>query len=87
MPRIEIYSTMLCPFCIAAKRLLRKKGAEFIEHNVTFRPGLRDEMTERAGGRRTVPQIFVDGVHLGDCDRLHALDHAGRLDPLLEIAR
>lgn len=86
MPRIEIYTTMLCPFCIAAKRLLQEKGAEFIEFNVTFRPGLRDEMTKRAGGHRTVPQIFVDGVHLGDCDRLYALEQAGQLDPLLEIS-
>lgn len=86
MPRIEIYTTMLCPFCLAAKRLLKRKGAEFTEFDVTLRPGLRDEMAQRTGGRRTVPQIFVDGVHLGDCDRLYALEQAGRLDPFLEIA-
>ncbi len=86
MPKIEIYTTMLCPYCVAAKRLLNKKGAAFTEINVTLRPGLRDEMTKRAGGRHTVPQIFVDGGHVGDFDDLVDLDQAGELDPLLEIS-
>lgn len=86
MPKIEIYTTMLCPYCVAAKRLLGKKGVAFTEINVTLRPGLRDEMTKRAGGRHTVPQIFVDGGHVGDFDDLVDLDQAGELDPLLEIS-
>ncbi|MFQ5958710.1 MAG: glutaredoxin 3 [Alphaproteobacteria bacterium] len=86
MPRIEIYTTMTCPFCWAAKRLLKRKGAEFTEVSVSHRPALRREMTERAGGRHTVPQIFVDGAHLGDCEDLYVLDQAGKLDPLLEVA-
>ncbi len=86
MAKVEIYTSVFCGYCFAAKRLLREKGVEFMEFNVTLKPGLRDEMTARAGGHHTVPQIFVDGAHIGDCDELYALDRAGRLDPLLEIA-
>lgn len=83
MARVEIYSTMFCPFCYRAKQLLEAKGIEFEELDVTMRPGRRAEMTERAAGRSTVPQIFIDGTHVGGCDELFALEAAGKLDPLL----
>lgn len=83
MARVEIYTTPLCGYCHAAKALLRRKGAEFTEYDLASRPDLRPEMMARSGGRRTVPQIFIDGVHVGGCDDLHALDRAGGLDPLL----
>lgn len=83
MPRVEIYTTPSCPYCHAAKRLLAKKGASFEETDVSRDPDLRQAMSARAGGRRSVPQIFVNGRHLGGCDDIHALDHAGKLDPLL----
>ncbi len=83
MAKVEIYTTMLCPFCFAAKRLLEEKGVPFIELDASFKPALRREMSERAGGRTSVPQIFVDGEHVGDCNEIHALDRAGRLDALL----
>jgi glutaredoxin 3 len=83
MRQVEIYTTPICPYCQAAKRLLQKKGVAFAEIDVSRDPALRAAMTERAGGRRTVPQIFVGGQHVGGCDDLHDLDHAGRLDPLL----
>lgn len=85
MPRIEIYTTPTCPYCIAAKRLLMKKGAAFEEITVAGDPAGRKRMSERAGGAMTVPQIFIDGRHIGGCDELHALDHEGGLDPLLAI--
>lgn len=83
MSKIEIYTTKYCPFCIRAKELLRDKGAEFIEYPVDGDDEGRAKMTKRAGGVRTVPQIFIDGEHIGGCDELFALDEAGRLDPLL----
>ena len=83
MAEIEIYTTMFCPFCHRAKRLLKEKGVPFREIDVTFNPGRRGEMRERAGGRTSVPQIFVDGRHLGDCEELHAFEREGRLDALL----
>jgi glutaredoxin 3 len=83
MPKIEIYTTLFCPFCIRAKRLLRRKGASFEEFDVTMKPNARATMRERADGAHTVPQIFIDGRHIGGCDELHALDAAGGLDPLL----
>ena len=83
MPRIIIYTTQLCPYCHMAKDLLASKGAAFDEIDVNTRPGLRDEMTSRAGGRSTVPQIWVGERHVGGCDDLYALDRDGRLDPLL----
>ena len=83
MADVEVYSGFLCGYCFAAKRLLRRKGVEFREFNVSLRPGRRIEMMERAGGRHTVPQIFIDGRHIGGCDELLALDAAGKLDPLL----
>ena len=83
MKPVEIYTTPTCGYCAAAKRLLRNKGAEFIETDVSTDPTLRAAMMERAGGRRTVPQIFIGGVHVGGCDDLYGLDDAGKLDPLL----
>ncbi len=83
MPRIEIYTKFLCPFCTRAKSLLTKKGAAFEEHDISMGGPLRAEMLERAGGRNTVPQIFIDGQHIGGSDDLAALDRAGKLDPML----
>jgi glutaredoxin 3 len=83
MARIEIYTTPTCPYCIAAKRLLTQKGAAFEEISVAGDPARRAAMTARAGGGATVPQIFIDGRHIGGCDDLYALDSEGGLDPLL----
>jgi glutaredoxin 3 len=83
MATVEIYTTPTCPYCMAAKALLRKKGVAFTEIDVSGDPDLRQAMTRRAGGSRTVPQIFIDNRHVGGCDDLHALDHLGRLDPML----
>lgn len=83
MSRVEIYTTPTCPYCRAAKQLLARKGVSYEEIDVSRDPALRQAMTKRAGGSRTVPQIFVNGQHVGDCDRIHALDDAGRLDPIL----
>jgi glutaredoxin 3 len=83
MKSVEIYTTPFCPYCVAAKRLLQKKGVTYAETDVSRDPGLRQAMMQRAGGRHTVPQIFIGGHHVGGCDDLHALDHQGRLDPLL----
>ncbi len=84
MARIEIYTTMMCGFCHAAKRLLKQKGVDFSEISVMFKPGLRREMMERSQGDHRVPQIFIDDVHVGGCDELYALDEQNRLDPMLE---
>ncbi|HLQ17625.1 MAG TPA: glutaredoxin 3 [Tabrizicola sp.] len=83
MRPVEIYTTPFCPYCHAAKRLLQKKGADYTEIDVSQDPDLRAKMTQRANGRRTVPQIFIGGQHVGGSDDLHALDHAGKLDPML----
>lgn len=83
MQPVEIYTTPLCGYCHAAKRLLTQKGAAFTEIDVSRDPAQRAVMVERSGGGRTVPQIFIGGRHVGGCDDLHALDRAGRLDPLL----
>ncbi len=83
MAHIEIYTTATCPYCIRAKSLLARKGATFTEIPVDGDPAARAAMTERAGGARTVPQIFIDGRHIGGSDDLHALNAKGGLDPLL----
>ncbi len=83
MPRIEIYTTRFCPYCIMAKKLLNRKGVEYEEYAVDRQPELRKEMVTRAGGRTTVPQIFINGRHIGGCDDLTELDMDGELDPLL----
>jgi len=83
MAKVTIYTTRFCPFCIAAKRLLGEKGAAFDEIDVTFDAKTRRAMSERAGGVRTVPQIFIDDVHVGGCDDLYGLEKKGELDGLL----
>ena len=83
MPRIEIYTSPLCGFCHAAKRLLDQKGVAYDEIDVLQNPDRKPEMIQRANGGRTVPQIFVGDTHVGGCDELYALDRAGKLDPLL----
>jgi glutaredoxin 3 len=83
MASIEVYTTPYCPYCIAAKELLGRKGVEFVEINVAGNRDLRAKMVERAGGQTTVPQIFIGGTHVGGCDDLYALEDAGGLDPLL----
>jgi len=84
MAHILMYSTASCPYCVAAERLLTSKGVTAIEKvRVDLDPARRQEMLERSGGRRTVPQIFIDDTHVGGFDDLSALNHAGRLDPLL----
>ena len=81
--RIVVYSTPFCGYCGAAKRLLAGKGVEVTEIDVMFDPEQRQKMMEKSGGRRTVPQIFVDGQHIGGFDELSALDASGQLDRLL----
>lgn len=81
--KVEVYATLLCPFCYRAKKLLQKKGVAFEEIDVMLQPGKRQEMMERSGGRSSVPQIFVDGKHVGDCDEIHALEAQGKLDSIL----
>ena len=83
MKAIEIYTTPLCGYCHAAKRLLTQKGAAFTEIDVSRDPDLRAAMTKRANGGRSVPQIFIGGSHVGGCDDLYALEQKGGLDPML----
>jgi glutaredoxin 3 len=83
MAKVEIYTSFLCGYCARAKALLGRKGVQYEEIDVMEHPDRREEMRRRAGGRTTVPQIFIDGVHVGGSDDLHALDRAGKLDPLL----
>lgn len=85
MADVEIYTTQVCPYCVRAKRLLEKKGVAFKEIDVSEDAALRDAMVKRAGGKRTVPQIFINGDHVGGCDDLYALDAAGGLDPKLAV--
>lgn len=84
MQPVEIYTSPLCGFCHAAKRLLKQKGITYSEINLLTDPARKPEMIQRAGGSHTVPQIFVGDVHVGGCDELYALDRAGRLDPLMQ---
>ena len=83
MPRIEIYTTGLCPYCYRAKKLLDDKGVAYDEFDIMFTPGKRDEMIKRSGSRRTVPQIFIGDYHVGGSDELAALERDGKLDTLL----
>lgn len=83
MPPVTIYTTSWCPYCKAAKALLTRKGVVFAEIDVDGKPELRQAMTARAGGRTSVPQIFIGEKHVGGCDDLHALDGAGKLDAML----
>ncbi len=85
MAKIEIYSSLFCFYCARAKRLLQTKGVAFDEIVVDTDAARRNEMVARAGGRTSVPQIFIDGTHIGGSDDLARLDRDGRLDPLLGI--
>ena len=84
MAQVEVYASIFCPYCFRTKDLLQKKGVAFTEIDVLAEPKKREEMMRRAGGRHTVPQIFIDGQHIGGCDELYALDRRGQLDPLLQ---
>lgn len=86
MANVEIYSTLFCPYCARAKGLLERKGVAYTNIDVMEDTSRRDEMIKRAGGRYTVPQIFIDGEHIGGSDELAALDKAGGLDAKLGIA-
>ena len=84
MPKIVMYATAVCPYCVRAEALLKRKGVTEIDKiRVDLDPARRDEMLARSNGQRTVPQIFIDDFHVGGCDDLHELDHQGKLDPLL----
>ena len=83
MAKVEVYSTSYCPYCHAAKALLARKGVAFEEIDVTDEPELREKMVERAGGRRTVPEIFINGRIVGGFDELRELEAEGELDALL----
>lgn len=83
MKTVEIYTSPLCGFCHAAKRLLNSKGVSFSEIDVLSNPARKPEMIKRANGGRTVPQIFIGDIHVGGSDDLHALERAGKLDALL----
>jgi len=81
--KVEIYTWRSCPFCISAKNLLNIKGVEFIEYSIDGDAQARSKMSERANGRTSVPQIFINDQHIGGCDDLHALENQGKLDVLL----
>ena len=82
---VEIYTWSTCPFCIRAKALLSKKGVKFTEYCIDGDNQAREAMAQRANGRKSLPQIFIDNQHVGGCDDLYALDKSGRLDALLSI--
>ncbi|HEX8622239.1 MAG TPA: glutaredoxin 3 [Allosphingosinicella sp.] len=84
MPRVEIYTKFGCPYCARAKALLEAKGVDYEEFELNSTPGKREEMLQRAPGRTTVPQIFINGRHVGGSDDLAELEGSGRLDALLE---
>ncbi|WP_430397721.1 glutaredoxin 3 [Ferrovibrio sp.] len=86
MAEITIYTTFLCPYCARAKALLDKKGASYNEIDVSYDQPKREEMTRLTGGRTSVPQIWINGQHVGGCDDLYALERAGKLDPMLAAA-
>jgi len=81
--KVEIYTWRTCPFCIRAKSLLTRKGVEFVEYSIDGDEAAREKMTERANGRRSVPQIFINDRHVGGCDDIHAIEAQGKLDELL----
>ena len=85
MAKVEIYSSMFCGFCYRAKKLLSDKGVDFTEFDVFAHPARRREMMDRADGDRKVPQIFIDGEHVGGCDELYQLEIENKLDALLGL--
>ncbi|MFD2206887.1 glutaredoxin 3 [Kiloniella antarctica] len=87
MAEVVVYSSMLCPYCSRAKKLLKAKGVAFEEIDIMMQPRRKSEMMEKAGGRTSVPQIFIDGEHIGGCDELMALEGAGLLDGKLETRK
>jgi glutaredoxin 3 len=84
MAAIEIYTSPMCGFCHAAKRLLKQKGVDYTEFDIWAEPERKPEMLQRANGRHTVPQVFVGKTHIGGCDELYELERAGKLDALLQ---
>ena len=84
MAAITIYTKDWCPYCAAAKKLLTEKGAPFTEIDIGAKPEMRAEMIQKAGGRTSVPQIFIDGRHIGGCDDIYALDARDELEVLLK---
>jgi glutaredoxin 3 len=86
MPKIEIYTQDWCPFCARAKQMFDQRGVAYTEIDAPNGSEARVEAGRRSGGRTSVPQIFIDGAHIGGCDDLVALDRAGKLDPLLKAA-
>ena len=87
MAEVELYTTMFCPYCSRARALLERKGVAFTEIDIIEEPARRGEMIRRASGRTSVPQIFIDGEHIGGSDELVALDRAGKLDAKLRNPR
>jgi len=83
MAKVEIYIWRFCPFCIRAKALLDRKGVAYVEYAIDGDEDARDAMADRSGGRRSLPQVFIDDQHVGGCDDLHALERRGQLDGLL----
>lgn len=86
MPKIEVYSTAVCPYCVAAKNLLKARGLEWTEVRIDTDPAQRNTMLARSGGMRTVPQIFINDAHVGGYDQLLAADRSGKLKDMLESA-
>ena len=87
MAEVELYTTPFCPYCTRARALLDRKGIVFTDIDITEEPGRRTEMIRRAGGRTSVPQIFIDGEHIGGSDELVSLDRAGELDAKLGMKK
>ena len=85
-PKVEIYTWSSCPFCIQAKMLLDQKGVDYTEYTIDGDEDARAEMAQRANGRRSLPQIFINNHHIGGCDDLYALDAQSSLDPLLQVS-
>ena len=85
IPTVEIYTWRFCPFCLRAKALLNEKGVQFTEYSIDGDNDARTKMSERAGGRRTVPQIFINGERIGGCDELYELESKKELNELFEI--
>ncbi len=83
MVSVVIYTRQFCGYCSRAKKLLETKGVSFVEHDATYDPTLRQTMVEKSNGGRTFPQIFINDIHVGGCDDLHALERAGKLDTML----
>jgi len=86
MTNVVMYCTATCPYCIRAQSLLEEKGVSFEQIRIDLEPDRRSEMVQRAGGRTSVPQIFIEDTHIGGCAEIYALERAGKLDALLQTA-